>query len=179
MSTLLPLYINVNVNGIPTLRSLSVTVGAASVAFDFNNHRNVGRPFRGLLIVDLAQIIPAGTTVTVADVPSSEGYTFAGWYTDSGLTKSFSFSTKITAGITLYAKWTENSQSGGNTPGENDPVTPPTPGVKSYDVTFMSTGGISMYQIQVKSNGALIVFPYNGVTDENNVSGTFSYIVKE
>lgn len=73
MSTLLPLYINVNVNGIPTLRSLSVTVGAASVAFDFNNHRNIGRPFRGLLIVDLAQIIPAGTTATLPIVFTTSG----------------------------------------------------------------------------------------------------------
>ena len=73
MSTLLPLYINVNVNGIPTLRSLSVTVGTASVAFDFNNHRNVGRPFRGLLVVNLAQLIPTGTTTTLPIVFTSGG----------------------------------------------------------------------------------------------------------
>jgi hypothetical protein len=52
---LLPTYINVNQAGIPALRSLSVTVGTQDVRFDFNNHRNVGRPFRGLLIVNLAQ----------------------------------------------------------------------------------------------------------------------------
>jgi hypothetical protein len=58
---LLPAYINVNQSGIPALRSLSVTVGTADVRFDFNNHRNVGRPFRGLLIVNLNQAIPTGT----------------------------------------------------------------------------------------------------------------------
>nr|DAM35282.1 MAG TPA: hypothetical protein [Bacteriophage sp.] len=51
---LLPGYINVNTGGIPALKSLSVTVTATDVKFDFNNHRNVGRPFRGLLIINLA-----------------------------------------------------------------------------------------------------------------------------
>ena len=99
---LLPAYINVNQSGIPALRSLSVTVGTGDVRFDFNNHRNVGRPFRGLLIINLAQVIPAGTTdtlpvvftsgggnvaelttfngdpVTVADIPGTGIYLF--WY---------------------------------------------------------------------------------------------------
>ena len=70
---LLPAYINVNPTGIPALRSLSVTVGTADVRFDFNNHRNVGRPFRGLLIVNLSQIIPAGTTTTLPIVFTSGG----------------------------------------------------------------------------------------------------------
>jgi hypothetical protein len=51
---ILPAYINVNQTGIPTLRSLSVTVGTADVRFDFNNHRNIGSPFRGLLVINLA-----------------------------------------------------------------------------------------------------------------------------
>ena len=70
---LLPAYINVNQSGIPALRSLSVTVGTTDVRFDFNNHRNVGRPFRGLIIVRLAQAIPAGTTDTLPVVFTSDG----------------------------------------------------------------------------------------------------------
>lgn len=70
---ILPAYINVNQTGIPTLRSLSVTVSTTNVAFDFNNHRNVGRPFRGLLIVNLAQAIPTGTTDTLPIVFTSGG----------------------------------------------------------------------------------------------------------
>lgn len=70
---ILPAYINVNVNGIPTLSSNSVSVGTAQVAFDFNNHRNVGRPFRGLIIIRLAQAIPAGTTDTLPIVFTSDG----------------------------------------------------------------------------------------------------------
>ena len=33
--------------------------------------------------------VEAGSTVTVADVPSSEGYTFAGWYYNGKITESF------------------------------------------------------------------------------------------
>lgn len=70
---ILPAYINVNQTGIPTIKSLSVNVTTNDVAFDFNNHRNVGRPFRGLLIVNLAQTIPAGTTDTLPIVFTSGG----------------------------------------------------------------------------------------------------------
>lgn len=96
---LLPMY-NVNARGISTIRSLSVNVTATDVRFDFNSHRNVGFPYRGLLIVDLAQAIPTGTTdtlpiifttasgnpinvttfnganVTVADIPGTGVYLF-------------------------------------------------------------------------------------------------------
>ena len=70
---ILPAYINVNREGIPTLSSNSVSVGTTQVAFDFNNHRNIGRPFRGLLIVRLAQPIPTGTTTTLPIVFTSGG----------------------------------------------------------------------------------------------------------
>lgn len=73
MSTLLPLYINCNVNGIPALRSLSVSVTATEVRYDFNNHRNVGAPFRGLIIINLAQAIPTETTGTLPIVFTSDG----------------------------------------------------------------------------------------------------------
>lgn len=70
---LLPFNINVNVGGIPCLRSTAVTVGTTEVRFDFNAHRNVGRPFVGLVVVQLAQAIPAGTTTTLPIVFTTEG----------------------------------------------------------------------------------------------------------
>jgi hypothetical protein len=74
MSRILPPYIYVNGGfGIPTLSSNSVTVTTTNVAFDFYNHRNIGRPFRGLLIVRLAQAIPTGTTGTLPIVFTSDG----------------------------------------------------------------------------------------------------------
>ena len=60
---IVPSYITVN-GGIPTLSSNSVSVSTTAVSFDFTNHRNVGAPYRGLLIVRLNQAIPAGTTAT-------------------------------------------------------------------------------------------------------------------
>ena len=70
---ILPAYINVNRNGIPAVSSIAVTVNTNNVAFDFNNHRNVGAPFRGLLIIRLNQKIPAGTTATLPIIFTSEG----------------------------------------------------------------------------------------------------------
>lgn len=60
---LLPTYINVNRGGIPAISSLSVNVTTTEVQFDFNNHRNIGAPFRGLLIVRLNQAIPTGLPI--------------------------------------------------------------------------------------------------------------------
>lgn len=65
MSTILPPFLNTNVNGVPAISSNSVTVGTTAVSYDFFNHRNIGAPFRGILIVRLNQAIPAGTTDTL------------------------------------------------------------------------------------------------------------------
>lgn len=65
MSTILPPFLNTNVNGIPAISSNSVTVGTTAVSYDFYNHRSVGGPFRGILIVRLNQAIPSGTTDTL------------------------------------------------------------------------------------------------------------------
>ena len=70
---LLPFNINVNVNGTPCLRSKAVSVTANDVRFDFNSHANVGRPFVGIVIVQLAQSIPDGTTGTLPIVFTTEG----------------------------------------------------------------------------------------------------------
>ena len=40
--------------------------------------------------------------------PSTEGYTFAGWYKDSAFNTPYDFSSPVTSDITLYAKWTIN-----------------------------------------------------------------------
>ncbi|MDG0888296.1 RCC1 domain-containing protein [Paracholeplasma manati] len=41
-------------------------------------------------------------------IPSREGYTFDGWFEDSNLTESYTFSKMSSNNITLYAKWTIN-----------------------------------------------------------------------
>ena len=43
-----------------------------------------------------------------AYVPTMDGYTFAGWYSDAGLTAAVT-SVKLTSSATVYAKWTKNA----------------------------------------------------------------------
>jgi uncharacterized repeat protein (TIGR02543 family) len=50
-----------------------------------------------------------GIAATTPDVPIKSGYTFAGWYSDSGLTTLYNFATFVTANTRLYAKWMINS----------------------------------------------------------------------
>ena len=54
------------------------------------------------------ETVESGQPATKPTDPTKDGWTFLGWYEDSGLTKEFDFSTPVTADITLYAKWRAN-----------------------------------------------------------------------
>lgn len=54
--------------------------------------------------------IVTGTTYGTLPVPTREGYTFAGWYTDEALTTAVGSDSEVSARI-LYAKWTANEYS--------------------------------------------------------------------
>lgn len=73
-----------------------------TVTFDFNT----GKPS-----TPKTEEVEYGSSVSKPTEPTNTGYTFGGWYTDKACTdgKEFSFDTKITGDITLYAKWTKNS----------------------------------------------------------------------
>lgn len=104
---LLPFNINVNVNGIPCLRSTAVNVSTTEVRFDFNSHRNVGRPFVGLVVVQLAQAIPDGTTTTLPVVFTTEGGNPANLTTYDGANVTVA----DIAGTGIYLVWVD-TQSG-------------------------------------------------------------------
>lgn len=104
---LLPFNINVNVNGIPCLRSTAVNVTATDVRFDFNSHRNVGRPFVGLVVVQLAQPIPTGTTATLPIIFTTEGGNPANLTTYNGANVTVA----DIAGTGVFLVWV-NTQSG-------------------------------------------------------------------
>ncbi|MSU00717.1 InlB B-repeat-containing protein [Tissierella pigra] len=54
------------------------------------------------------QEILEGEKVTIPpQKPTKDGYSFAGWYKNEGLTQEFDFDTLITENLTLYAKWEE------------------------------------------------------------------------
>ena len=52
-----------------------------------------------------AQAIYSGSCAYEPEAPVRAGYVFDGWYTDSGLTNAYNFSTPVTKNFTLYAKW--------------------------------------------------------------------------
>ena len=104
---LLPFNINVNVNGIPALRSTAGSVSTTEVRFDFNSHRNVGRPFVGIVVVQLAQAIPDGTTTTLPVVFTTDGGNAANLTTYNGENVTVA----DIAGTGIYLVWV-NTQTG-------------------------------------------------------------------
>jgi uncharacterized repeat protein (TIGR02543 family) len=69
--------------------------------------------------------VEEGQTATKPTDPTRDGYTFAGWY--NGDTE-YTFTQKVTANITLTAKWTENSTSD-----KDNTTTPTTPDTTDTD----------------------------------------------
>ena len=60
--------------------------------------------------VDYIYVVRGGTIQSAPEPPQKNGAVFDGWYRDSGLTQEWIFgngsnATKVTADITLYAKW--------------------------------------------------------------------------
>lgn len=51
----------------------------------------------------------AGVNTVEPTVPSRKGYTFGGWYSDPGMSRSYSFGQPLTADTTVYAKWTPDT----------------------------------------------------------------------
>ncbi len=93
--------------------------------------------------------------------PTKTGYSFEGWYTDSGLTTAYDFNTKASANITLYAKWDKNatissggSSGGGSSGGSSSSGSSSGSGsttVSKYTVTFNSNGGSAVSNQTVES----------------------------
>jgi len=52
------------------------------------------------------QTVQKNQCVTEPKAPEKEGYVFGGWYTDTAFEKAYDFAAKVTAKLTLYAKWT-------------------------------------------------------------------------
>lgn len=57
-------YQYVNINGIPTVESRTVTVSDTAVNFGFRPDFT-SRPFRGLLLIYISEAVPEGTTETL------------------------------------------------------------------------------------------------------------------
>lgn len=98
--------ISVNRNGIPTVRANSITVGTSSVAFDFSPVAfGTSSNYRGLVIIDLPQAIPTGTTGTLPIVFTTNGANPQALTTYNGVAVTVS----EVAGTGVYLCWCEAS----------------------------------------------------------------------
>ena len=63
----------------------------------------------GSAVADVAGV-ESGKAIILPTAPSKTGYRFGGWFTDDGtFTNEFTENTKVSANITVYAKWIINS----------------------------------------------------------------------
>lgn len=67
-----------------------------------------------------SQLIIRNGTVKEPVQPEKNGYKFAGWYLDKELTQAYDFSTAVTKGFTLYAKWVEVKNENPDLPNKAD-----------------------------------------------------------
>lgn len=125
------------------------------------------------------QSVSPGATATLPTAPTRTGYTFAGWYADSGLSTVFNFGTAITADTTIYANWSINSYTLNYTAGTNGSISGDSPqtvqfGGSGTTVTAVPAPG---YQFVQWSDNSRV----NPRTDSNvggniNVTASFELI---
>lgn len=87
-----------------TVTKMGGPVGKYTITFNTNGGNEI-----------VSAEVENGQTVAKPDDPTKSGYTFAGWYSDEALTTAYDFNDEVTGDITLYAKWTENTSTGGST----------------------------------------------------------------
>jgi len=118
-----------------------------------------------------------GTTVSAPTAPTKTGYTFAGWYNESGLTTTHSFST-MGLSTTVYAKWTAMPFTITPSSGLHGAISPATVKAGNYgsSVTFTFTpeSGYARYYTKVDgvNLGAIASYTFPGTTIGNHTIET-------
>ena len=101
-------YLGRKGSDLKTLTSITITTPASStptpttytVSYNMNGHGTAIDAVEG--VTALPSTLPT---------PEATGFTFGGWYTDSGLTSAATAGASISADTELYAKWTANTYS--------------------------------------------------------------------
>ena len=94
-----------------------------------------------------SQMVNHGEKVSEPPAPTKEGYTFGGWYKESGCTNALDFdSATVTSALTLYARWTINTHTvtydgNGSTSG-SVPVDSSSPYEYGATVTVLNKGDL-------------------------------------
>ena len=130
-------YANGNNKGFFPIDGITIkpaSAAAFTVKFNSNNGSNVASQ----------SVNPGGKATKPAD-PTRTGYSFAGWYTEETLTTAYDFNKTVTADITLYAKWTENTAAPTPTP-----TASPTPSAAQKKTITLKINDPYMYVNGVK-----------------------------
>ena len=112
--------------------------------------------------------IPSFRTIELTELsePTKTKHTFAGWYTDSELTKKLTLPLVLDDDITLYAKWIENytvifdSQGGSEIPSATSAYIESEPIPTKADKTFMG-----WYTVPECNDEYKVEFPYTVTSD--------------
>ncbi|MDR0456088.1 MAG: InlB B-repeat-containing protein [Treponema sp.] len=120
------------------------------------------------------QTIPYGSTAKLpSPAPTRSGYTFDNWYSNSGLTTLYNFSTPVIGDITLYAKWNIiqytvafNSNEGSNVPNQTIPygstakLPSPAPTRSGYAFTnwYSNSGLTTVYNFSTSVTNSITLY---------------------
>ena len=108
--------------------------GLVSVTYQY-----VGDAPSNAKLPDGDENLEVGSAYTAKTQNSVDGYTFDGWYTDEGCTAKWNDGTPLTGSMTLYGKWTKNSEAPA-TPAETQKPTTNKPAKKQVKKSIPKTG---------------------------------------
>jgi len=128
-----------------------------------------------------SQVVSYGGKVTQPSDPIRTGYTFGGWYKESGCINAWNFSTDtVTSNITLYAKWIINtytitaSAGTGGTISPSGAVSVNYGGSKTFTITPNAGYKIKDVKVDGVSVGAVNTYTFTNVVAPHTIVATFS-----
>ena len=103
------------------------------------DYQYVGDKPANAVLPDDDEGLEVGSSYTAKTQNPVDGWTFAGWYTDEGCTAKWNDGTPLTGSMTLYGKWTKNSEAPA-TPAETQKPTTNKPAKKQVKKSVPKTG---------------------------------------